>query len=114
MGQKEKETVCEEGGPAHIIRIILGIGFAPTGAASGGAGGLSERISAGIVKELTIGSFKIAKAEVAMANLAGEVLLSKVAAESNSGLLGIEYLSFNFAVLDLGGMALYLRHPDSR
>jgi len=28
--------------------------------------------------------------------------------------LGQEYLASNFAVIDMGGMALYLRHPDSR
>jgi hypothetical protein len=28
--------------------------------------------------------------------------------------IGAEYLAWNFAVIDVGGMALYLRHPDSR
>jgi hypothetical protein len=41
-------------------------------------------------------------------------LHSKAAEESNSGLIGAEYLAWNFAVIDVGGMALYLRHPDSR
>jgi hypothetical protein len=51
---------------------------------------------------------------VVIAHLSGDILLSKSAAESNAGVLGQEYLSSNFAVIDMGGMALYLRHPDSR
>jgi len=63
---------------------------------------------------LAIGTFKIANAEVVVAHLSGDILLSKSAAESNAGVLGQEYLSSHFAILDMGGMALYLRHPDSR
>jgi len=66
------------------------------------------------VKELTIGAFKIANAPIAIAHLSGDILQSKSAAESNAGVLGEEYLTFNFAVIDVGGMMLYLRHPDSR
>ncbi|MGZ5522684.1 MAG: hypothetical protein ACXWF1_06060, partial [Chthoniobacterales bacterium] len=66
------------------------------------------------VKELAIGNFKVANAEVVVAHLSGDILHSKSAAESNAGVLGQEYLSSNFAVIDMGGMALYLRHPDSR
>jgi len=47
-------------------------------------------------------------------NVSGEMLHSKSAEESNSGLFGAEYLAWNFAVIDVGGMALYLRDPDSR
>jgi hypothetical protein len=47
-------------------------------------------------------------------NVSGDVLHSKTAAESNAGLIGAEYLALNFAVIDVGGMALYLRHPESR
>jgi hypothetical protein len=28
--------------------------------------------------------------------------------------LGQDYLSTDFAVIDMGGKALYLRHPDTR
>jgi len=28
--------------------------------------------------------------------------------------LGQDYLATNFAVIDMGGKALFLRHPDSR
>jgi len=69
-------------------------------------------LSSGYVKELQIGDFKIANAEVALAPIDSAVLQSKNAGESNAGLFGEEYLSLNFAVIDMGGMALYLRHPD--
>jgi hypothetical protein len=49
-----------------------------------------------------------------VAHVSGDVLLSKSAAESNAGVLGQDYLATNFAVLDMAGKALYLRHPDSR
>lgn len=87
---------------------------AVAGMASGGAGGLVERSSGASVKELAIGGFKIANAEVEVARVSSEILRSQSEAESNAGVLGIEYLSSNFAVIDMGGMALYLRHPDSR
>jgi hypothetical protein len=66
------------------------------------------------VKELAIGNFKLANAEVVVARVSKDVLLSNSAAESNAGVLGQEYLSSNFAVIDVGGLALYLRHPKSR
>jgi hypothetical protein len=63
---------------------------------------------------LEIGDFTISKATVGVLNVSGEMLHSKSEEESNSGLIGAEYLAWNFAVIDVGGMALYLRHPDSR
>jgi len=81
---------------------------------SGGAGGLVEGIDRAGVKELAIGNFKVANAEVVVAHVSGDILLSKSTTESNAGVLGEEYLSSNFAVIDMGGVALYLRHPDSR
>ena len=84
------------------------------GAGAGGAGGLAERVDRTGVRELAIGNFKIANAEVVVAHVSGDILLSQSASESNAGVLGQEYLSSDFAVIDMGGMALYLRHPDSR
>jgi hypothetical protein len=66
------------------------------------------------VKELAIGNFKLANAEVVVAHVSGDVLLSKSKEGSNAGVLGQDYLATNFAVIDMGGKALYLRHPDSR
>jgi predicted aspartyl protease len=89
------------------ITALVGVG-------AGGAGGLAEGVDRTRVKELTIGNFKISNGEVVVAHVSGDILLSNSAAESNAGVLGQEYLSSNFAVIDIGGMALYLRHPDSR
>jgi predicted aspartyl protease len=84
------------------------------GVGGNGAGGLRGGLGRTGVKELGIGSFKLANAEVAVAHVSSDILLSKSAAESNAGVLGQEYLASNFAVIDMGGRALYLRHPDSR
>jgi predicted aspartyl protease len=100
----DKQTAVRSG---TGIAGLVGVG-------AGGAGGLVEGIDRAGVKELAIGNFKVANAEVVVAHLSGDILLSKSAAESNAGVLGQEYLSSNFAVIDMGGMALYLRHPDSR
>ena len=74
---------------------------------------LANALNRAGVKELAIGDFKLANAEVVVAHVSRDILLSKSASESNAGVLGQEYLSSNFAVLDMGGLALYLRHPDS-
>ena len=100
----DKEIAVRSGTP---LTALWGVG-------GNGAGGLDGGLGRASVKELGIGSFELANAEVAVAHVSGEVLLSKSTAESNAGVLGQEYLSSNFAVLDVGGRALYLRHPDSR
>jgi predicted aspartyl protease len=84
------------------------------GYGAGGAGGLVEGVNRTGVKELAIGNFKLANAEVVVAHVSSDILLSKSTAESNAGVLGQDYLATNFAVIDMGGRALYLRHPDSR
>jgi predicted aspartyl protease len=76
--------------------------------------GQVEHLGSGDIKEMTIGDFTIPKASVGVVNVSGEMLHAKSAEESNSGLFGAEYLAWNFAVIDVGGLALYLRHPDSR
>lgn len=57
----------------------------------------------GRLGELSIGSFKINNAEVYIADMYEK---------AGAGLLGEDYLSWNFGVIDLGGMNLYLRHPE--
>ena len=91
-----------------------GVGASGTGFSQDTGGGRYESVGTGDIKELKIGDFTISKATVGVVNVAGDVLHSKSAEESNSGLIGAEYLAWNFAVIDVGGMALYLRHPDSR
>jgi predicted aspartyl protease len=97
------------------VAVKSGTGVtALAGYGAGGAGNLVEGVNRTAVKELAIGNFKLANAEVVVAHVSGNVLLSKSAAESNAGVLGQDYLATNFAVIDMGGRALYLRRPDSR
>ena len=97
------------------VAVKCGTGVtALAGYGASGAGGLVEGVNRTGVKELAIGNFKLANAEVVVAHVSGDVLLSKSATESNAGVLGQDYLSTNFAVIDMGGKALYLRRPDSR
>jgi predicted aspartyl protease len=69
----------------------------------GGAttGALSGKIAR--VQELALGDLVIHNAEL----IIGESRLG------GSGLLAEEYLSWNFGIVDVGGMNLYLRPPDS-
>jgi predicted aspartyl protease len=62
-------------------------------------------VNIGHIQELQLNNLKIGNAEV---------VIAKVAKEIGAGLLGEEYLSWNFAVLDVGGMNLFLRPPDKR
>ena len=91
-----------------------GVSFSGTGFVEDAGEGRTERLGGGDIRELKIGDFTISKANVGVVNVSGDVLHAKAAEESNSGLIGAEYLAWNFAVIDIGGMALYLRHPDSR
>ena len=97
------------------VAVKSGTGMtALAGNGASGAGGLVEGVNRTGVKELAIGNFKLANAEVVVAHVSSDILLSKSASESNAGVLGEDYLSTNFAVIDMGGRALYLRRPDSR
>jgi predicted aspartyl protease len=97
------------------VAVKSGTGVtALAGYGAGGAGNLVQGVNRTGVKELAIGNFKLANAEVVLAHVSGDVLLSKSSGESNAGVLGQDYLATNFAVIDMGGKALYLRHPDSR
>lgn len=96
------------------VRLIVDTGASTTllsaSAASASGTSLSSRFSVrgegiGQVHQLALGDFTLSNAEVAVANVARMV---------GGGLLGEEYLSWNFAVIDVGGMNLYLRSPDRR
>jgi hypothetical protein len=58
----------------------------------------------GYIKQMALGNLVVNNAEVAVGTVAEFV---------GAGLLGEEYLSWNFAVVDVGGMNLYLRPPES-
>lgn len=97
----------------HPVRLIVDTGAAMTllsaPVASSAGTSLSALYSArgegiGHVQQLSVGNLTINNAEVMVAHVAKMV---------GSGLLGEEYLSWNFAVVDVGGMNLYLRPPES-
>jgi Predicted aspartyl protease len=89
--------------------VAAGVSPGPLPLASEAADGRVERLNSGEVKELSIGPFKILNAEVTLGRVSPVVLTA-----SNIGLLGAEYLAWNFAVIDVPGLSLYLRHPDKR
>jgi predicted aspartyl protease len=111
--------IVDTGAPNTLIDEQTAVrsetGVAPLiGAGASGAGGMGGRVDRADVRELAIGAFKIANAQVAVAHVSSDVLQSKSATEANAGVLGEEYLSTHFGIIDMGGMTLYLRHPDSR
>jgi len=98
----------------HPAELIVDTGASTTllaaSTASASGTSLSSRFSAhgegiGHVQQLTIGNLTLNNAEVAVASVAKTV---------GAGLLGEEHLSWNFAVIDVGGMNLFLRPPDRR
>ena len=99
------------GRPAKLT-VDTGSGFslisAPVATASGVT--MSPRFNfhgegIGFIKQMTLGNLVVNNAEVAVGNVAKFV---------GAGLLGEEYLSWNFGVVDVGGMNLYLRPPEAR
>ena len=76
--------------------------------------GQMESISGGSAKDLAIGDFIVHYTDVTLADVSNQVLRPNLPEEANSGLLGIEILSMNYAVIDFGSMSLYMRRPDRR
>ena len=104
----EVETTLN-GHPTKLI-VDTGSGFslisAPVASASGAS--MSPRLSShgegiGYIKQMTLGTLVVNNAEVAVGNVAKFV---------GAGILGEEYLSWNFGIVDFGGMNLYLRPPE--
>lgn len=97
----------------HPVKLIVDTGAsttlisAPVASSTGAA--LSSLYSVrgqgvGHIQQLSLGgNLTISNAEVVIANVSKMV---------GAGLLGEEYLSWNFAVVDVGGMNLYLRPPE--
>ncbi len=74
-----------------------------TYAASDAANGIMP-VKIGRIHQLALGNLIINNAEVTVGNAVKQV---------GGGLLGEEYLSWNFGIVDLDGMNLYLRPPES-
>lgn len=69
-----------------------------------GSGGASAPLRIGRVKQFAIGDFKIRNADIAFVDLAKTDFPSAY-------ILGIGELVSNNAIIDLGALSLYLRHP---
>jgi predicted aspartyl protease len=75
-----------------------GISILPKSVLGAAAGGRREGLRIGRAKEIKVGDFRIETPDVGIGNLWADSL-------------GIEYLSLNNGIIDVGGMALYLRRP---
>jgi predicted aspartyl protease len=69
-----------------------------------GSGGASARVRIGHVKRFAIGDFEIKDADISFVG-------SKKGDHPSAYLLGIGELVFNSAIIDVGGLNIYLRHP---
>jgi len=70
-----------------------------------GSGGAKARLSSGHVKQFAIGDFEIRDADISFVGL-------KKADHPSAHLLGIGELVSNSAIIDVGGLSMYLRHPQ--
>ena len=50
---------------------------------------------------------------IALINCVSVAIGQNIHEMAGAGLLGEDYLSWNFGIVDLGGMNLYLRSPDA-
>ena len=70
-----------------------------------GSGGAKAPLSSGHVKQFTIGDFEIGDADISFVYL-------KKGDHPSARLLGVGELASNSAIIDVGGLSLYLRHPQ--
>jgi hypothetical protein len=70
-----------------------------------GSGGANAPVSSGHVKQFAIGDFEMRDADISFVHL-------KKADHPSAYLLGIGELVSNSAIIDVGGLSMYLRHPQ--
>jgi predicted aspartyl protease len=87
------------------IGIKAGIKMKHTRTVLIGSGGASAPVSIGNVKKFTIGNFEIKDVDISFVDL-------KKADQTLAHLLGIGELVSNSAIIDVGGLSMYLRHPQ--
>jgi predicted aspartyl protease len=87
------------------IGIKAGIKMKHTRTVLIGSGGASAPVSTSNVKQFTIGDFEIRDADINFVDL-------KKADHPSAHLLGIGELVSNSAIIDVGGLSMYLRHPS--
>jgi len=86
------------------IGIKAGIKMKRTRTVLTGSGGASTSVTIGRVKQFVIGDFKVRDADIGFVGL-------KKTDHPSAHLLGIGELVSNGAIIDLGGLNLYLRRP---
>jgi predicted aspartyl protease len=86
------------------IGIKAGIRMKHTRTALIGSGGANAPVSSGHVKQFAIGDFEIRDADISFVHL-------KKADPPSAYLLGIGELVSSSAIIDVGGLSMYLRHP---
>jgi predicted aspartyl protease len=87
------------------IGIKAGIIMKHTRTVLVGSGGAKAPLSSGHVKQFAIGDFEIRDADISFVGL-------KKADSPSAHLLGIGELVSNSAIIDVGGLSMYLRHPQ--
>jgi predicted aspartyl protease len=86
------------------IALKAGIKMKRTKTALIGSGGASALVRTGRVKQFVIGDFEIRNANISFVDLQKTDFPSAY-------ILGIGELVFNRAIIDVGGLSMYLRHP---
>jgi len=86
------------------IGIKAGIKMKRTRTVLTGSGGASASVTIGRVKQFVIGKFEVRDADISFVGL-------KKADHSSAYLLGIGELVSNSAIIDVGDLSMYLRHP---
>jgi predicted aspartyl protease len=89
------------------IAITAGIKMKRTRTELIGSGGASASIRMGHVKKFRIGDFEVRNANISFVDL-------EKTDYPSAYLLGIGELVSYFAIIDLGGLSMYLRHPSKR
>src|SRR5438270_5035928 len=89
------------------VAIKAGITMKRTRTVLIGSGGASASVRMGRVKRFVIGDFEVRNDNISFVDL-------KNTDYPSSYLLGIGELVSNCAIIDLGGLSMYLRHPSKR
>jgi predicted aspartyl protease len=87
------------------IGIQAGIRMKHTSTVLIGSGGASARVSINRVNQFTIGDYKIRDADISF-------VYFRKPNRPSARLLGIGELVTNSAIIDVGGLSMYLRHPQ--
>jgi hypothetical protein len=108
------EVDCSIDGVASTILVDTGSQFTFVDESIGTKAGIIMKqsitsdnapLSIGRVKKFAIGDFEMRDADVCFVDL-------KKADHPSTYLLGISDLASNFAIIDIGGLSMYLRHPQ--